>query len=73
MPKLPVLPARDIVRGLDRLGFEQISQRGSHLKLRRHAATVIVPMHREVRRGTLASILEQAGVSVDELIDALAN
>ncbi|MBI4282596.1 MAG: type II toxin-antitoxin system HicA family toxin [Chloroflexi bacterium] len=53
------------------MGFQQVSQRGSHLKLRRQtperAHTVIVKMGaREIPAGTLASILRQAGLSRDE-------
>lgn len=73
MPKLPVLSGRDVVRGLNRLGFVQVSQSGSHIKLRRRTATVIVPNHREVRRGTLGSILQQAGITIDDLIAALSH
>ena len=73
MPKLPVLSGREVVRGLGRLGFEHVGQSGSHIKLRRASSTVIVPAHREVRRGTLASILQQAGISIEELMAALAN
>ena len=70
MPEFPVLSGREVVRGLGRLGFEQISQRGSHIQLRRGSATVIVPDHPEVRRGTLATILRQAGITIDELMTA---
>jgi len=73
MPSLPVLSAREVVRGLQRLGFERVGQRGSHIKLRKGGLSVIVPDHREVRRGTLASILKMAGVSVEDLIAAVAN
>lgn len=73
MPKLPVLSGREVVRGLTRLGFEEISQRGSHIKLRRGSATAIVPNHREVRKGTLGTILQQAGITVDELIGAISH
>jgi predicted RNA binding protein YcfA (HicA-like mRNA interferase family) len=59
------------VRTLERLGFMQVSQRGSHLKLRRQTPegtrTVIVKMGaREVPAGTFASILRQAAASRDE-------
>lgn len=73
MPKLPVLSGREVVRGLNRLGFKQVSQSGSHIKLRRRTATVIVPNHREVRKGTLGSILQQAGITIDDLVAALSN
>lgn len=67
-PRLPRLSGDDVVRRLHRAGFELISQRGSHRKLR-HAdgRTVIVPMHRELATGTLASILRQAGMTSEEL------
>ncbi|MBI2164801.1 MAG: type II toxin-antitoxin system HicA family toxin [Chloroflexi bacterium] len=60
--------SREVVRALERLGFERVSQRGSHLKLRRRTSegtrTTIVKMGaREVPAGTLASILRQAGLS----------
>jgi predicted RNA binding protein YcfA (HicA-like mRNA interferase family) len=54
---------------LEKVGFEVVSTRGSHCKLR-HAPpprVVIVPLHDEVRPGTLASILRQAGMTADEL------
>jgi predicted RNA binding protein YcfA (HicA-like mRNA interferase family) len=73
MPKLPVLSGPEVVRGLNRLGFEQVGQRGSHIKLRRRNATVIVPDHREVRKGTLGSILQQAGITSDDLMTALSH
>lgn len=67
--KYPILPPSDIIRALSKLGFYKISQRGSHAKYRkdgRISRTVIIPMHSEVARGTLQSILEQAGVTLDE-------
>lgn len=73
MPKLPVLSGRDVVRGLVRLGFQEVGQRGSHIKLRRGSLTAIVPDHREIRRGTLAAILQQAGVSIGALVSALGH
>jgi predicted RNA binding protein YcfA (HicA-like mRNA interferase family) len=66
MPKLPPLSGREIIRGLERLGFEHVSQSGSHVKLRRANISCVVPLHNEVKRGTLAGILRQAGVDVEE-------
>jgi predicted RNA binding protein YcfA (HicA-like mRNA interferase family) len=65
---LPTISGADAARALERAQFQRISQRGSHLKLR-HAdgRTVIVPLHRELARGTLGSILRQAGLTADEL------
>ncbi len=45
-----------------------MAQRGSHVKLRNEdGRTVIVPLHDELARGTLASILRQAGLTREEL------
>jgi len=66
MTSLPVLSGQQVLAALANAGFERVSQHGSHVKVRRAGRTVIVPNHREVRRGTLASILRQAGMTVDE-------
>ena len=70
MPRLPVLSGAEIIRALQRLGFEQARQRGSHVVLRRGPAGCVVPLHREVKSGTLAGVLRQAGVTQDEFIEA---
>ncbi len=69
MPKLPVLSGQEIVKLLERLGFAQVRQRGSHVVMRRAASGCVVPLHKEVKSGTLAGILRQAGVTPDELIN----
>jgi len=69
---LPVVSGAKVERALRRAGFARTSQRGSHIKLRNESGrTVIVPLHDELARGTLASILKQAGLSAKELADLL--
>ena len=71
-PSLPVVSGHEVVRALAKVGFSEVSQRGSHLKLRsQEGRTVIVPMHRELARGTLRSILRQADLTVEAFIDLL--
>jgi predicted RNA binding protein YcfA (HicA-like mRNA interferase family) len=71
-PSLPIVSGRDVVRALTKAGFTEVSQRGSHVKLRNDAGrTAIVSMHRELARGTLRSILRQAGLEVEVFIDLL--
>lgn len=71
-PRLPVVSGPEVTRALAKAGFEEISQRGSHLKLRhRDGRTAIVPLHRELAPGTLRSILRQAGLSAQELRELL--
>ena len=67
-----MVSGREVVRALARVGFSEVSQRGSHLKLRsQEGRTVIVPMHRELARGTLRSILRQADLTVEAFIELL--
>ncbi len=72
MPKL--YSGAEIVKRLKRLGFEPVSQKGSHLKLRKGRArsirTAIVPMHKQVALGTLKSVLLQAKITKLELDQA---
>ncbi|MEA1083606.1 type II toxin-antitoxin system HicA family toxin [Sphingomonas sp. CD22] len=70
MPKLPILSGAEIIRMLERLGFEQVRQRGSHVVLRRGEVGCVIPLHKEVKTDTLASLLRQAGVTIDELLAA---
>ncbi len=70
MPKLPVLSGADVVKMLERLGFENIRQRGSHVIMRRGSVGTVVPLHKELKTGTLAGIIRQAGLTQDEFLGA---
>ncbi len=70
MPKLPRVSGGEAVRALERLGFSVVRQRGSHIIMRRGASGCVVPNHREIKVGTLAGVLRQAGVSPEEFIGA---
>ena len=71
MPVLPLLSGREVVRVFERLGWEVARQRGSHIVMVQegHIATLSVPDHREVARGTLRSLIRSAGLTVDEFFD----
>lgn len=71
MPDLPHVSGSEIVRTLERLGFRVTRQRGSHIVMRRGATGCVVPNHREVKTGTLAGVLKQAGVTPAEFLAAL--
>ncbi|MGQ9555064.1 MAG: type II toxin-antitoxin system HicA family toxin [Anaerolineae bacterium] len=72
MPKLPLISGQQVVRTLERLGFEKARQRGSHVVLRRYTSSgkraCVVPMHREIQIGTLMEILRQADVTSEEFL-----
>ncbi|MDH4322774.1 MAG: type II toxin-antitoxin system HicA family toxin [Betaproteobacteria bacterium] len=71
MPKLPRVSGAEVVRALQRMGFAVPRQRGSHIVLRRGTSGCVVPNHRELKTGTLAGVLKQAGVSVEDFLKAL--
>lgn len=71
MPKLPRVSGREAIRALERLGFSQRRQRGSHLVLRKGSKGCVVPMHDELATGTLRGILKQAGVTPEDFGKAL--
>ena len=71
MPKLPRLSGAEVVAGLTRLGFRQVRQKGSHVAMRREHTPCIVPLHRELKTGTLAGILRQAGITIEDLQNVL--
>jgi predicted RNA binding protein YcfA (HicA-like mRNA interferase family) len=58
-------------QGLEQAGFVKARQSGSHVVLRRGAIGCVVPLHAELKVGTLASLLRQAQVSADEFIEQL--
>ncbi|MGO9009225.1 MAG: type II toxin-antitoxin system HicA family toxin [Bryobacteraceae bacterium] len=65
MSKLRVLSGHDVLKILRAFGFQDVAQRGSHLKVRRvleggRTQTLTVPNHTEIDRGTLQAIFRQA-------------
>ena len=70
--KLPRnLSGEEVIKALTRLGFEWVRQKGSHVRLRQLSKKVTVPLHKELRPKTLESILEQAQITIEELMDKL--
>lgn len=71
MPKLPRISGAEALKALQKLGFEKVRQSGSHVVARRGSNGCVVPMHAELKVGTLAGLLRQADVSPEEFIAAL--
>ena len=74
MPKLKRLSGPEVVAIFQKFGFIRLTQRGSHIKLRRlnsrgEKQTLIIPNHQEIDTGTLRAILRQGTryISADEL------
>lgn len=73
MPTLPVLSGREVVRIFESLGWEVARQRASHIILVKEgeSATLSVPNHPEVARGTLRKLIRLAQLTVPEFLAAL--
>ena len=65
MANVPVLPHLRIVRALQRTGFRVLRQ-GKHVVMTDGKTIVTIPRHNPVNRWTLAGILKEAGLTVDE-------
>ncbi len=72
MPPLPVLSGREVVKAFETLGWYVVRQRGSHVIMVNdsHGATLSIPQHRTVARGTLRSLIRVAKISVAEFNEA---
>ena len=70
MPRLKVLSGEDVIRILESFNFAVIGQKGSHVKLRRTAdkinQTLTIPNHKELDKGTLRAIFNQASKYISE-------
>ncbi|GAU75421.1 type II toxin-antitoxin system HicA family toxin [Fusibacter sp. 3D3] len=72
--KYPILAPKEIIRALEKIGFQKVSQRGSHTKYKNQSfpvRVVIIPIHSEIARGTLKSILEQVNISLEDFLNLL--
>jgi len=71
MPKLPVLSGQELIKILRKTGFEIVRQKESHISLRKGNYRTVVPLHNELAKGALLSILHQCGLTKEELIELL--
>jgi predicted RNA binding protein YcfA (HicA-like mRNA interferase family) len=69
---LPIMSGREVVRVFESLGWEAVRQAGSHIIMTKDEAlvTLSVPDHREVAKGTLRSLIRNAGLTVEEFVAA---
>ena len=72
---LPTVSGRELIRALRRAGFVELRVKGSHVSLEKRTPDgywrTVVPLHREIRPGTLSDILNQSGLSKEELRELL--
>jgi predicted RNA binding protein YcfA (HicA-like mRNA interferase family) len=73
MPPLPKLSGRQVVRVFESFGWNVARQKGSHIILVKddHIATLSVPDHKEVAKGTLRSLIRASGLTVSEFNEGI--
>jgi predicted RNA binding protein YcfA (HicA-like mRNA interferase family) len=73
MRRLPVISGREAIRAFEWAGWVQRRQVGSHIAMEKDgvAATLAVPLHRELGKGLLRSLIGDAGMTDDEFVDLL--
>lgn len=73
MAELPQISGADAVKAFCKAGFEQDRQRGSHAILKKAGFAVLlaVPLHEELKKGTLRRLIRDADLTVDEFCDLL--
>jgi len=75
VPKFPVISGKECVKALEKLGFNETRQKGSHVVMKKTTENgdvgCVVPMHKEIAIGTLKSILKQGKVELEELLSVL--
>jgi predicted RNA binding protein YcfA (HicA-like mRNA interferase family) len=71
--RLPVLSGPRLVKALERADWQTARQRGSHVRMKHpdRKISITVPLHRELKRGTLAGILNDAGLDAEKLRELL--
>ena len=71
--KLPRLSGKEVIKILSKFGFKPARQRGSHVFMFKETSqgkkTTVVPLHKEIDKGTLLEIIRQAGLKKEEFID----
>ena len=75
MPKLPVVTANEIIKALEKIGFQGIRQKGSHLRMKHEDGRIVtIAVHQGKTissKGLLRKILRDTELSVEELIELL--
>ena len=74
MPRLPVLKATELIRALEKAGFQVIRQKGGHVRMKHPDGRVVtIPVHsgQDIGRGLLRKVLRDAELTRDEFVALL--
>ena len=75
MVKLPIVSGSEVIHALQKIGFEIVGQKGSHVRFKKKTSKetriAIVTLHDELTPGTLLSVIRQSGLTKEELIGSI--
>ena len=73
MPRLPVISGRKAVKTFSKFGFSASRQTASHIIMEKAGldVTLSVPLHDELKRGTLRNLIKDAGLTVEDFVAML--
>jgi predicted RNA binding protein YcfA (HicA-like mRNA interferase family) len=70
MPPVPILRPKEAIKAFQKLGWQVVRQHGSHIIMTKEGsiATLSIPNHPEVARGTLRALIARAGITIEEFL-----
>ncbi len=75
MAKLPRLSGKEVIKALSKVGFVSVRQKGSHVIMLKEKSQgkidLVVPMHKEIDKGTLLEIIRQSKLTREEFLKLL--
>jgi predicted RNA binding protein YcfA (HicA-like mRNA interferase family) len=73
MPPVPLLRPNQVVKVFEKFGWQVDRKKGSHIIMTKegHIATLSIPNHPQVARGTLRSLIQKSGLTIDQFIEAI--
>ena len=73
MLPVPLLRPHQVVRAFESFGWQVARQRGSHIIMTKdgHIATLSIPNHQQVARGTLRSLIQKSGLTIEQFVEAM--
>lgn len=74
MPQVPLITPKEVIKVFEMFGWEVARQKGSHIIMTKtgNIATLSIPNHKQVARGTLRSLIVKSGLSIEQFIERIA-
>ncbi len=68
--KLPIISGKEAIKAFQKAGWKVARQKGSHVTLVKedHPMILTIPLHRELDRGLLRSLIKKSGLSIEEFL-----